>query len=125
MNANNVWYAVMTDRQDTDWGFGSADREEAEKMVVNRLDTCPDAYIAVIEGGEDPVCVEEITPEDFSPVYMYAARIVKAHDWDGTQDDIAALARWLDMEDAWQAADGDTWEAVLLEMGKKIGVELI
>ena len=115
----------MTDRQDTDWGFGSADREEAEKMVVSRLDTYPDAYIAVIEGGEDPVCVEEITPEDFSPVYMYAARIVKAHGWDGTQDDIAALARWLDMEDAWKAADGDTWEAVLRDMGKKIGVELI
>lgn len=122
---NNIWYAVMNDRQDPDWGYGSADRAEAEKMVVNRLDTNPDAYIAVIEGGADPVCVSEIMPEDFTPVYMYAARIIKAHDWDGTQDDIAALARWLDMDDDWKTADGDTWENVLRKMGEKIGVSLI
>lgn len=118
----NKWFAVMTDHQDNDWGFGSSDRTEAERMVVDRLDVYPDGYIAVIEND---VCVEEIETEDFSPVYMYAARIIKAHDWDGTQEDIAALARWIDMEDDWKAADGDTWENVLREMGKKIGVALI
>lgn len=112
----------MTDRDDNDWGVGSADRSEAEKMVIRNLDIYPNGYIAVIEND---TCVDEIAPEDFSPVYMYAARIIRAHDCGDTQEDIAALARWLNMEYAWKAADGDTWENVLREMGKKIGIDLI
>ena len=29
-----LWYAVMEDRNDTDWGYGSYDRQEAESMAL-------------------------------------------------------------------------------------------
>lgn len=55
------WYAIMMDNDDHDWGTGSHDLEEATAMVIRyRNDGYPDAYIAVIEEGSDPVCVEEI-----------------------------------------------------------------
>lgn len=119
---NKVWYAVMLDREDNDWSLGSYDRDEAEKIAVKNLDSHPESYIAVIEND---TCIEEIETEDFSPVYCYAARIVKAHDWEEAQDDLAALARWLDMEETWAAADGDTFEDVIRAMGEKIGVALV
>lgn len=52
----NFWYAVMQDSEDSDWGCGSYDLAEAKKM----LESYPDGYIAVIEMGPDPVCVDEI-----------------------------------------------------------------
>lgn len=50
------WYAVMLDAEDTDWGYGSHDLREAYEM----LRPYPRGYIAKIEEGDDPVCVEEI-----------------------------------------------------------------
>lgn len=57
------WYAVMQDREDTDWGYGSFDLEEAQRMARSY----PDSYIAVIDANyddeeptTDPVCVGEI-----------------------------------------------------------------
>ena len=66
-----VWYAVMRDRDDNDWGTGSFDLEEAKAEVL-QMDS-PDAYIAVIDGQydkdgnatTDPICVDEIMQEDF------------------------------------------------------------
>lgn len=60
---SRLWYAVMRDRDDIDWGTGSYDLDEArEKMNEWRNDGWPDAYIAVIDmsNEDDPVCVEEI-----------------------------------------------------------------
>lgn len=52
---NKRWYAVMTDRDDSDWGYGSYDLEEAKEMLVG---LCVDeGYIAVIEND---VCVQEL-----------------------------------------------------------------
>lgn len=64
------WYAVMMDREDTDWGTGSFDLDEA-KAKVRAMGG--DAYIAVIDGGyddagnatTDPVCVEQISQDEF------------------------------------------------------------
>lgn len=64
----NKWFAVMTDRQDTDWGYGSDDREIAERMVIGLLEDNPEAYIAVIEGD---VCIDEIKPVDFGFTKRY------------------------------------------------------
>lgn len=50
------WYAVMQDNEDTDWGTGSYDLAEAREMLKDY----PDGYIAVIEEGSDPICVDEI-----------------------------------------------------------------
>jgi hypothetical protein len=64
-----MWYAVMRDREDYDWGYGSENRRKAESMAVNMG---PDAYIAVIDTEGDPVCVEEIEQSDFSIKKEYA-----------------------------------------------------
>ena len=56
------WYAVMTDREDTDWGYGSYDLEEAKQKARNYG---KEAYIAVIAEGNDPTCVDEMSQEDF------------------------------------------------------------
>lgn len=54
----NLWYAIMMDNDDTDWGYGTFERSQAVARVKElQEDGCPDAYIAVIDGG---VCVEEI-----------------------------------------------------------------
>ena len=59
--ANNYWYAVLTDNEDNDWGTGSYDLTEAEEMVARyKAMGYVDAYIAVIDEGGDPICVEEI-----------------------------------------------------------------
>ena len=54
------WYAVMQDNEDNDWGYGSHDLDGAKKMVKK----FPEGYIAVIEEGSDPICVDEIRGED-------------------------------------------------------------
>lgn len=59
-----VWFAVMMDRDDQEWGYGSADLPEAQKMLREALKNHPDAYIVVIDDGDDPVAVEEITADD-------------------------------------------------------------
>ena len=54
---SKLWYAVMRDNDDTDWGYGSDDLAKAQEM----LKVYPDGYIAVIdESGSEPMCVEEI-----------------------------------------------------------------
>lgn len=63
---NRIWYAVMRDLEDNDWGTGSFDLDEATQRVKQmRADGEPDAYIAVIDNGDDPVCVDEIHDFDF------------------------------------------------------------
>lgn len=64
-----LWYAVLRDGEDNDWGYGSENRRKAESMAVNMG---PDAYIAVIDTEGDPICVEEIEQSDFSIKKEYA-----------------------------------------------------
>lgn len=59
-NNGKLWYAVMTDDQDQDWGTGSYDLAEATAKVKSLLDEYPDAYIAVIQEGKNPICIDEI-----------------------------------------------------------------
>lgn len=54
-----IWYAVMKDHDDDDWGYGSYDYEEAKQMLMD-LES-PDACIAVIDNtDDDPMCIREI-----------------------------------------------------------------
>jgi len=58
-----MWYAVMTDRQDDDWSYGSHDLEEAKQMCRK---AGPEAYIAIIDNTVlNAVCVGEIEQDDF------------------------------------------------------------
>lgn len=56
---NNLWYAVMRDRNDDDWGTGSYNIDEARDMVQRNRDIYPDGYIAVIDEAHG-VCIDEI-----------------------------------------------------------------
>lgn len=62
MTEQKIWYAVMRDNEDRDWGTGSHDKAEAIEMVKAwRKDGNSEAYIAVIdETYDDPFCVDEI-----------------------------------------------------------------
>lgn len=63
------FYAVMTDREDTDWGTGSFDLDQAKEMAKKY----ENGFIAVIDAGYDAdgnattdgVCIDEIAQEDF------------------------------------------------------------
>lgn len=55
-NEELFWYAVMIDNEDTDWGYGSFDLDEAKEMLKGY----PDGYIAVIEND---CCIREIRKE--------------------------------------------------------------
>ncbi len=63
MTTVNYWYAVMADEEDSDWGYGSKDLNEAKKMCRDMEK--PDAYIAVILEGVDPICVGRIDQANF------------------------------------------------------------
>ena len=58
----NLWYAIMMDNEDDDWGTGYRSLEEAEKRIEElKASGCEEAYIAVIdETTGNPVCIEEI-----------------------------------------------------------------
>lgn len=122
------WYAVMTGRDDTDWSWGSYDREESERIVVNNLDRYPNGYIAVIDEGDSSpwskVCLRKIRPEDFSDVFRLAAVVLKAHDYDACRDELAELAKLADIEDEWKAADGDNFKKVIRKMQFILDVDL-
>lgn len=55
-----TWYAVLMDRDDTDWGTGSRNLDEAREMAA-RMGA---SLIAVIDDGPDPVCVKLISLEN-------------------------------------------------------------
>lgn len=57
------WHAVMKDHDDDDWGYGSYNLIRAKEMCLEY----PDGYIAVIQEGIDPICIDEIEvkKEDF------------------------------------------------------------
>lgn len=58
-----LWYAVMQNNQDTDWGYGSKDLAVAKAMAQN---IGGDAYIVVVDDGDDPIAVDEIRDLEIS-----------------------------------------------------------
>jgi len=119
---NKKWYAVMIDRQDDDWGIGSFDFEEAQKMVVNNTtEDQKDGYIAVIENG---TCIKEITPDDFDPVWYSAYRINQAKDWGFLDEDFERLAYWADMSEEWATVEPENVDDVIQKIFDKLGITL-
>lgn len=58
-----LWFAVMRDETDDDWGYGSDSLSEAKKMAA---EFGPQSYIAVIDvTDDDPLCIAEIPHADF------------------------------------------------------------
>lgn len=61
---NNFWYAVLENKDDNDWGYGSCSLNEAKKMCLELESEY--AYIAVIDDdGFDSLCIAEIRQSEF------------------------------------------------------------
>lgn len=57
MMNEKCWFAVQKDCEDSEWGFGSYDYDEAYEMAVRN--GC--SQIAVIdESGNEPMCIDVI-----------------------------------------------------------------
>ena len=72
---------------------------------------------------EDVVAVIEISFERYHALNT-AAAIRDADTWEDCENECAELCRLAGMESEWQEADGDTFEAVLIEAAKKLKVEI-
>ena len=115
------WYAVMLNRKDDDWGTGSFDFEEAQKMVVNNTtEHQRDGYIAVIEND---VCVEEIKPDDFDPIWYSAYTINQAKDYGFLEKDFERLAYWADLSDEWATVEPENIDTVIQKIFDKLGIK--
>ena len=87
MANENKWYAVLRDREDTDWGYGSFDLEEAKEMLVGLC--TDDGLIAVIEND---VCIQELGYEE-----LYDKNLVVI--------DRAGCDEWSDVVESEEEAD--------------------
>ena len=76
----------------------------------------PDIY-------ENMVSVNEISFERYH-VLNTASAIREADTWEDCENECAELCWLAGMESEWREADGDTFEAVLIEAAKKLNVEI-
>ena len=53
---DSYWFAIQMDREDTDWGTGSYDLDEAMAKAADN----GARYIAVIDETDDPICIDMI-----------------------------------------------------------------
>ena len=72
---------------------------------------------------EDVVSVNQITFERYHALNI-ASAIREADEWEYCEEECAELCRLAGMESEWLEADGETFEAVLIEAAKKLKVEI-
>ena len=72
---------------------------------------------------EDVVAINEISFERYHALNI-ASAIRDADTWEDCENECAELCRLACMESEWREADGDTFEAVLIEAAKKLNVEI-
>lgn len=62
MLEKKLWYAIQIGADDNDWGYGFETMEEAEAKAQEIAQDHPEdlVRIAVIEEGDDPICIDEI-----------------------------------------------------------------
>ena len=72
------------------------------------------------------VYVEEIKENSFERYHILniASAIREADEWYECENECTELCRLAGMESEWKEADGETFEAVLIEAAKKLGVEI-
>ena len=73
--------------------------------------------------NEDVVSVNKITFERYHALKI-ASAIREADTWEDCEDECAELCRLAGMESEWREADGETFEAVLIDAAKKLNVEI-
>ena len=79
--------------------------------------------IAAYGSCENVICIKEITFERYHALDI-AFAIANADSWDDCEPECAELCRLANMESEWLEADGETFEAVLIEAAKKLNVEI-
>ena len=72
---------------------------------------------------EDVVSIKEISFERYHALNI-ASAIREADTWLDCENECAELCRLAGMESEWREADGETFEAVLIEAAKKLNVEI-
>ena len=72
---------------------------------------------------ENVVSVNEISFERYHTLNT-ASAIREADTWEDCENECAELCRLAGMESDWAEADGDNFEAVLIEAAKKLNVEI-
>ena len=87
--------------------------------LIGALCTCSN-YMNVYE---DVVAVNEISYERYH-ILKIASAIREADTWEDCENECAELCRLAGMESEWREADGETFEAVLIEAAKKLKVEI-
>ena len=73
--------------------------------------------------NEIAVSINEISFERYHALNT-ASTIREADTWEDCEDECAELCRLAGMESEWREADGDTFEAVLIEAAKRLNVEI-
>ena len=72
---------------------------------------------------EDVVSVNEISFKRYHALNI-ASAIREADTWGDCENECAELCRLAGMESEWREADGETFEAVLIEAAKRLNVEI-
>lgn len=79
--------------------------------------------ICAYDSCENVICIKEITFERYHALDI-AFAIANANTWEECEPECAELCRLAGMESEWLEADGETFEAVLIEAAKKLNVEI-
>ena len=79
--------------------------------------------IAAYGSCENVICIKEISFERYHALNT-AFAIREADTWGDCEDECTELCRLAGMESEWAEADGETFEAVLIEAAKKLNVEI-
>ena len=79
--------------------------------------------IAAYGSCENVICIKEITFERYHALNISFA-IANADTWEDCEYECCELCRLAGMESEWREADGETFEAVLIEAAKKLKVEI-
>ena len=87
--------------------------------MIGALCKC-DSYMNVYG---DAVVVNEISFKRYHALNT-ASAIREADAWEDCEEECAELCRLANMESDWKEADGETFEAVLIEAAKKLNVEI-
>lgn len=87
--------------------------------LIGALLKCSD-YMNVYE---DVKAVNEISFERYHALNI-ASAIREADTWNDCEEECCELCRLANMESDWAEADGETFEAVLIEAAKKLNVEI-
>lgn len=72
---------------------------------------------------DNMVSIGEISFERYH-ILNTASAIHEADEWEYCEEECAELCRLAGMESEWKEADGETFEAVLIEAAKRLNVEI-